>query len=196
MRVTRKKTSLLCRKCKGLETKAQFEKIYEGKKDASILIIKCFPAYEECAQGKFFVSEAGRRFRFMFQQHVCPLEQCLIVPMIRCSSEPRLANVRKCSGGVELALKRERKVIICLGRLVLKHVFMRGATPPPLDILLGRITRMPEQKAAIITLPEVEDLLLVEQNPTDFRYNPAKELQMRSKQMNQGLLAVVKALEE
>lgn len=195
MKVT-KRPSLSCSRCKGMEATAQFRNLSEGNADAKIMLISSYPTHEECVKGRFFVSEAGIKFRYMFRQHVIPLEDCLITSMIKCAAEPRLHNIRNCYSWLEPTFKQERKVIVCLGRFVLKYLFMRGAAPPPLDVLLGRVTRMPEHKAAIVTLPEPEELLLVTQDPNDFRYNPARELQDRQKQMRRGLVAVADALEE
>lgn len=181
-----------CQKCKH-DVTWKFTQEVEGNIHAPILFIKEYPLEEECIQQKFFVTEAGKCFRRLLDFSLLK-EMYAVTCLVHCSVIPKKVAARNCFPFLEPLLLK-RKVIVCLGRNVLRYVFMRGASPPPMTVLLGRAVRPDGCASQVVTLPDVEELLTVEE-PTNRYSNPAAELQRNKQEMEKGFSAITQIMRE
>jgi len=184
----------ICCKCKKEAAcpANRFMNEFAGTRKAGVLLIKLCPTEEECSRRLLYVSNAGQQFNSMFSKIMgCTLQECTTYVLVKCCVDKvKKKHITNCMENSPLnVLMQHRKVVVCLGRDVLRYVFMRGAAPPSMDILLGHAVRASECKNPIITLPDPERLLDVDEDGGRY-YDALKELQKKYGDMKTGLYSV------
>jgi len=158
-----------CVLCGNESAEEQYRLLTSGDPASPVLMIRTVVSPKEAAEGKLWVDEAGYNFRRMMSDYFVPLSSICTTVLLRCPREKILVrHVKHCKQYVQrVVVKPQWKVIICLGRESMKHVFLRGGTPPSMDVLLGRFVDVPEITEAKVTiLPEPSALILIDETDT------------------------------
>lgn len=154
----RKHVTELCDLCGDESLDDQYHGKPEGDVNSPILIIGYSPTLEEAERGRLWCTQEGQLFRSLMDRYFVPLYDVCSTVLIRCPYDTfYVRHVRNCMPFLQDGLLKRKnwRLIICLGRDVLKHVFLRGGAPPSMATLAGRMVEVPEHPGRLITvLPE------------------------------------------
>ena len=183
-------------RCKACGQHLDSLQLLDHEGGSRILVVVGTPMGNECDAHRFFPpsNTSCSAFRELFLRTVgTDLDECHISPIVACSVDKLLKSVRTaCSARFDAVLARPWRVIVCVGTESLKHAFMRGASTPSLETLIGNPVVSREHKSKIVVLPD--PWMLKEVEDTRYFAEPARELKLKEEQMVKAMNAVKEVL--
>jgi uracil-DNA glycosylase len=159
-----------CGLCKKDACEHQYNRVISGNAESNILLIRFVPTTEEAERQKLWCDDAGARFKMLMSNFFVDVGDVATAVLVKCPLDKvKVRNIRACREQFDKTLNRKQwKYIICGGREVTKHVFMRGGAPPPMDILAGRLVNVPEiTTAKVTTIPDPASLTVLQSDDFD-----------------------------
>jgi len=172
-----------CAACGVEALEDRYTPILSGDTKSPTLFIKMVASEEEAAHGRLWSDYCGKRFSTLMQDEFMPISEVCTTVLVRCPFDKvGVRHVRNCRTFFDRGvLSRDWRYVVCLGRDVMRHVFLRGGAPPSEDAFKGRLVAAPDNivLGQVGLLPNPSTLMLSGPEDTD-EYLQGRYEEMRS----------------